>query len=79
MTIDGEEFERHLDVAAKWMLRWAFEARAEEEWENHPEWGQYDIDRIIGRASDLLPEDVTGEQFREADLFFTERAKGARP
>jgi hypothetical protein len=68
--------DRHLDVAARWLIRHAVEAWAEEGWENLGDFGEYDYERICEAATGMLPEDVTGDEWSETYEFFAARAEG---
>lgn len=71
----ADELSRHLEVLARWAVRWAFESWADDAWEGHfPEVGQYDFERIIDHAKALLPPDVTIQEFGESYAFFEARA-----
>lgn len=70
------ELEHHLDVAARWAIRLAFESWAEQAWEGHfPEVGQFDFDRILDNAEQLLPGDVTLDEFQKTRDWFADRAE----
>jgi len=70
------ELEHHLDIAARWSIRLAFESWAEEAWEGHfPEVGQYDFDRIIKNAEQLLPADVSLDNWQKTYDWFADRAE----
>lgn len=68
--------EHHLDIAARWSIRMAFEAWSEEAWEGYfPEVGQFDFERIIESAEQLLPADVTSEEWQKTYDYFADRAE----
>ena len=69
------ELEHHLDVAARWSIRLAFEAWSEEAWgDEFPDFGEYDFDRLIESATQLLPADVSIEEWQETYRWFAARA-----
>jgi hypothetical protein len=70
------ELQEQVDVMARWVLRAAFEAWAEDHgWEDVPEIGEYDYDRIMVHALTLLKDDVDMGEYSRAYEFFKERAQ----
>ena len=70
------ELEMHLDVMSRWALRLAFEAWTEDAWEAHfPEVGEFDFERILAAAEELLPGEVALEEFQKSYEWFEKRAE----
>ena len=59
--------EDDIDTIARWVIRAGFERYAEmNPWEDIPEVGEYDYERIMERAEKLLPPDVNGDEYATA-------------
>ena len=55
-----------INVMARWAIRNAYEAWAEQGHENTPDIGLYDYERMCEAAEKMLPPDVTMDEFTEA-------------
>ena len=78
----GEAIQRELDKSlndmASWLLWSAFENWIESPgWEDMPEIGEYDFDRIIEAAQKLLPPDITAVRYEAVLEYFAQRAEKA--
>ena len=56
----------YIDVMARWLLIYAYEAWVEEGWESVPEIGEHDYDRICTRIEKMLPKSPTMTEYQEA-------------
>lgn len=78
MTAEERELEKNLNVMASWLLWSAFENWTEQHgWEDMPDVGEYDHDRIIDTAQLLLPPDVTPDRYKSALRYLAQRAEKA--
>lgn len=68
-----------IDIVARWEIWQMYEAWAEREdlWENvFPEFGEFDVQVIIGQVERIMPTDVTFEMYEDARKVLTDRATG---
>lgn len=74
----SDKTEVAIRLSAKWAIRQAFEAWAEEGWEStFPEVSQWDYERIEAEAERLLPNDVPMPAFEAAYRHLASRAEVA--
>lgn len=66
--------ETEYRIVARWVLHAAFEAWAEEGWEQIPDVGENDYERIVETAEGMLPPDVSREDYEMAMVWFETRA-----
>ena len=62
----NDEVVMALLVMARWMLHNAYEAWTEQGWEQMPDIGEFDYERVVEYAEQMLPKDVTLVEFEEA-------------
>ncbi len=77
MTLAEErEFIGHRNDMATWFLWSAFENWCESNgWEDVPEIGEYDYERIVEAAQKLLTPDITIDRYQAALGYFAKRAE----
>ena len=58
---------KEIDIAARWMLHYAYKAWGEHAWEfSFPDIGMHDFDRICTRMEELLPESPDTAEYDKA-------------
>ena len=73
-----DELDKSLNDMASWLLWSALENLVDRTaWEDTPEIGEYDFDRIIEAAQKLLPPDITAVRYEAVLEYFAQRAEKA--